>query len=238
MVKNLKTYLWCAFLAVLLVLLLREAWVVAVEHVLVPDWKSFKWSRLSWPNVFKHFNLGLYWWFMVGIALYYLIREILVRRSEYYKGVFNGIETLSHEFSHSLAGFLMGRRIHSMHVEERQGNVVTSGPAWSRPFVSLAPYTLPFITYIGLAFRTLIAWKTTWLFDIIIGATMGFHLGCFTRQTGTYQPDINRFSTLWFPFLYIAVWTVFNFNVIAVSFWGSKNFFTAIWWVIQHLVVW
>lgn len=238
MKRNVNIYLWCVGLAVLLGLLLREMWVVAVEHVLLPDWNSFAWSRLSWPNVFKHFNLGLYWWFMVGTAVYPLLRKFLASRSPNMNRRFNGIETLTHEFSHTLVGFLTGRRIHSMHVEENSGEVVTSGPEWGRPFVSLAPYTLPFLTYILLALRTLIAWEYTWLFDILIGISLGFHLVCFVRETRLYQTDINRFSSLWFPGLYIAVCAVFNFNVIAVSFWSSKNLFTAIWWVIQHLFVW
>ncbi len=236
--KSFSLYLWCLALAVLLALLLREMWVVAVEHVLLPDWKSFEWRRLSWPNVFKHFNLGLYWWLMLGVAVYPLLRKFLAPRFPMLKKRCNVVETLTHEFSHTLVSFLTGRLIHSVHVEENTGAVVTSGPEWSRPFVSLAPYTLPFLTYMLLALRTLIAWQNTWLFDIIIGVTLGFHVVCFIRETHRYQTDINRFATLWFPGLYIAVWTVFNFNVIAVSFWNSKNLFTAIWWVLQHLVIW
>jgi len=238
MKKNVTLYLWCVVLAVLLILLLREAWVVAVEHVIVPDWEQFSWKRLSWPNVFKNFNLGLYWWFLLGVLVYPLLRRYLAPRSERAASAFNGVETLSHEFSHSLVGFFTGRRIHSFHVEENSGQVVTSGSGWSVPLVSLAPYTLPFLTYVGLALRTLIAWQNTWLFDILIGVTLGFHIVCFARETRLYQTDINRFATLWFPFLYIAVWAVFNFNVIAVSFWNSKNFFTAVWWVLYNLVVW
>lgn len=27
-------------------------------------------------------------------------------------------------------------------------------------------------------------------------------------------------------------------TLIMVSFWSNKNFFTAIWWVLQHLFAW
>lgn len=238
MKNKLRVYLWCVVMAILLALLLREAWVIVVEHIILPDWQYFSWDKLSWPNLFKQFNIGLYWWFAIGFFVYLLTRKFLVRHSRTLRSTFNFMETLSHEFSHTLVGILTGRRVQSFHVEENTGQVVTSGSEWNRPFVSLAPYTLPFLTYIALALRTLIAWHNTWLFDILIGMTLGFHLVCFARETRLYQTDINRFPSLWFPLMYIALWTVFNFNVIAVSFWSSKNVFTALWWVLQHIFVW
>ena len=231
-------YLWSVVLAIVLALLLRETWVIVVQHIIQPDWQHLSWDKLSWPNVFKHFNLGLYWWMVIGLLAYLLIRKFLVRHSSTLRSAFNFMETLSHEFSHSLVGILTGRRVRSLHVEEETGQVVTSGSTWNHPFVSLAPYTLPYLTYIGLALRTLIAWQNTWLFDIIIGMTLGFHLVCFARETRLYQTDINHFRSLWFPLTYIALWAVFNFNVIAVSFWSSKNVFTAIWWVLKNLILW
>ena len=236
--QNVSWYLWCVVMAVLLALLLRETWDIVVNHIVVPDWKQFKWSLLSWPNVFKNFNLGLYWWFAVGVLLFLVVRKFLVPRSRFFTGAFNGMETRVHEFSHELMCFLTGRRVLSKHVEENTGEVISSGPEWGAPLVSLSPYTFPYITYVGLALRMMIEWKSTWLFDILVGMTLGFHVWCFARETRLFQSDINRFSTLWFPGLYIAMCMVFNFNVFAVSFWSSKNLFTAIWWVIQHLFVW
>lgn len=236
--KSLSIYLWCIVLAVLLALLLREAWVVAVDHVLLPDWKSFEWKRLSWPNVFKNFNLGLYWWFMVGIAIYPLLRRYLAPRSKWLQGVLQYTETDSHESVHEKVAILLGRDVHEKVVKQNSGHILSSGPKWSRPFTSLAPYTFPYITYIGLALRSLIDIRHTWLFDIFLGMTLGFYLVRFFLETRVKQPDIHQFSTIWFPRLYITVWMVFNFNLFAVSFWSNKNLFTAFWWVIQHLFIW
>lgn len=238
MARTVWIYVWCVVLALLLALLLHESWVVAVEHVLLPDWKHFEWSRLSWPNVFKRFNLGLYWWFTVGIVVYIIFRLSVVPRFDGIRYALELKETDSHESLHSFVAMLLGRRVTEKVVKQRTGHIMSSGPEWSHTFTSLAPYTLPLVTYMGLAVRALIAWQSTWLFDIILGITMGFYLVRFANETRTYQTDINRFPTKWFPFLYIAVWTVFNFNVITVSFWSSKNLFTAIWWVLQHLVIW
>ena len=238
MVKNLSIYVWCVVLAVLLALLLREAWVVAVEHVLLPDWEHFEWNRLSWPNVFKRFNLGLYWWFTVGIVAYLILRIHVIPRCDRIKDALEMQEIDSHESSHSFVAMLLGRRVSEKVVKKNSGHIMSSGPGWSHMFTSLAPYTLPLVTYLGLAFRSLIAWQSTWLFDIIVGMTMGFYIYRHMTETRDYQPDINHFRTKLFPYLYIAVWTVFNFNVITVTFWSSKNFFTALWWVLQHLVVW
>lgn len=236
--RNRRIYVWCVVLAVLLALLLREAWVVAVEHVLVPDWQHFSWSRLSWPNVLKHYNMGLYWWFTMGVIAYLILRTCVVPRYKRIEKKFELYETDSHESSHTHVGNLLGRDVTEKKVTQNSGYIISSGPEWSRPSTMLAPYTLPLVTYIGLAFRSMIAWQNTWLFDIILGLSMGFYVYRFAVETRNYQTDINSFSTLWFPYLYIAVWTVFNFNVIAVTFWNSKNFFTAIWWVLQHLFIW
>ena len=236
--KSLSTYLWCIVLAVLLALLLREAWIVAMNHVLLPDWKYFKWSRLSWPNVFENFNLGLYWWFVLGIAFYPLLRTYLSPRSKWLQGVFHYLETDSHESVHEKVAILLGRDVHEKVVKKNSGYIMSSGSKWSRPFTSLAPYTFPYITYIGLALRSLIDDRYTWLFDILLGMTLGFYFVRFAIETRAKQPDIYQFSTIWFPRLYIAVWLVFNFNVFVVSFWKNMNLFTAIWWVIRHLFPW
>ena len=113
--------------------------------------------------------------------------------------------------------------------------VVSSGPAWSRPFMTLAPYTVPYMTLFLLAFRAITVPQNAWLFDIITGITFGFHLVCFITQTRKYQKDINQFDTLWLPGLYIAVWAVFNLVLLMVTFWASKNFFKALWWIISSL---
>lgn len=236
-------YVWSGVLAVLLVLLLREAWHVAVGHVLAPDWNAMTWSKFAWQpergvsnfNLLRNFNMGIYWWFGVGMAIYPLARWLLVRKGWAKKRSFTDMETLAHEFSHWLVGKLMGRRMHSFHAEEETGVVMSSGKEWSRPFMSLAPYTVPYLTLFLLAFRAITVPQNAWLFDIITGMTFGFHLVCFATQTRNYQTDINRFATMWFPYLYIAVWAVFNFVLMAVTFWASKNFFKALWWIVASL---
>lgn len=50
----------------------------------------------------------------------------------------------------------MGRRMHSFHSEEHMGTVLSSGSEWSRPFMALAPYTFPLVTYLMLALRAII----------------------------------------------------------------------------------
>lgn len=236
-------YVWSAVLAILLMLLLREAWHVAVDHVLVPDWRGLAWSKFAWQpergvsnfNLLRNFNMGIYWWFAVGVAIYPLARWLLVKYGLVQKRWFTEEETHAHENSHRLVGKLLGRRIHSIHSEENTGVVTSSGKEWNRLFMTLAPYTIPYMTLFLLAFRAITVPQNAWLFDIITGSTFGFHLVCFITQTGKHQTDINRFATLWFPSLYIAVFAVFNFVLFSVTFWGSKNFFSALWWIFASL---
>ena len=106
-------YIWSGVLAVLLVLLLREAWHVTVDHVLVPDWKHFRVSRLVYYyNPLINFNIGLYWWFGVGFVVYPLSRWLFVKLHLAHKYSFTDIETLSHELSHWIVGKFLGRHIH------------------------------------------------------------------------------------------------------------------------------
>ena len=101
----------------------------------------------------------------------------------------------------------------------------------NRVFVSLAPYCLPIYTYFFLFFRMLIVTEGRWIYDIIIGTTIAFHAFCFKSQTSQQQPDIHQFP-LTFSYLYITAALLFNINTILVSYWSSKNIFTALWFTV------
>lgn len=96
-------YIWSTLLALLLLLLLRESWHIAVDHILLPDIRNFSLNRLVYYyNPIKNFNIGLYWWFAVGFMVYPLARWLLVRCRIFKKQWFSEIETFSHEFLHWL----------------------------------------------------------------------------------------------------------------------------------------
>ena len=93
---------------------------------------------------------------------------------------------------------------------------------------ALAPYCLPIFTYMLLALRCLVQPEGLWIFDILVGSTIAFHVLCFVRQTGNHQTDINQYP-LYFSYLYIVTMQLVNLCIILVAFFPNYNVFTSVW---------
>lgn len=173
-------------------------------------------------------NLEMYEWTAVGIVAFLLLKGLLRRNLEW-------METFSHELTHTVVSLLTLRKVHQFKAGERTGEVTTSGGGLSEVFVSLAPYCLPIFTYLLLFIRPLVAKDGLWIFDILIGLTIAFHAVCFVTQTGNHQTDIKKYP-LAFSYAYIAAALLFNINTMLVSYWSSKNVFSAWWYCINGIV--
>ena len=127
-------------------------------------------------------------------------------------------ETFTHELTHTIVAILFFRRIHSFEANDNSGQIMSSGSDKTLVFIDLAPYCLPLYTYILLVFRAICS-----------------------LQIGSYQTDINK-RPLYFSYTYIATALLFNLCVLIVSYWSSKNVFTAFWYVVksvfEHLFIW
>ena len=207
MSKTLK-YVFIPFLILLLALQLRES-VGIVKAIFFPR-----------PPMTVSGNLGIYLWTAVGAVAYTFLRFFLRKNVKW-------LETFSHEFTHTVVSLMLFRKIHSFKVGQSAGEVTTSGSSFTQVFVSLAPYCLPVFTYLLLFIRPLIKTDSLNIYDVLIGVSIAFHAICFRMQTGSHQPDINRFPLV-FSYLYISTALLFNINTIAVSYWSSKNVFTAL----------
>ncbi len=214
MSKALK-YVFIPLLALLLALQLRES-VGIVKAIFFPT-----------PPMTVTGNLDMYLWTAVGAVAYTLLRGLLRKNIVW-------LETFSHELTHIVVSLMLFRKIHSFRAGQGSGEVTTSGSDVSRVFVSLAPYCLPIFTYLLLFFRPLIKADSLYVYDILVGISIAFHAICFKTQTGNHQPDINRFP-LFFSYLYIAAALLFNLNTILVSYWSSKNVFTAFVYSLQSM---
>lgn len=214
MSKALK-YVFIPLLALLLALQLRES-VGIVKAIFFPT-----------PPMTVSGNLDMYLWTAVGAVAYTLLRGLLRKNIVW-------LETFSHELTHIVVSLMLFRKIHSFRAGQGSGEVTTSGSDVSRVFVSLAPYCLPIFTYLLLFFRPLIKADSLYVYDILVGISIAFHAICFKTQTGNHQPDINRFP-LFFSYLYIAAALLFNLNTILVSYWSSKNVFTAFVYSLQSM---
>ena len=174
-------------------------------------------------------QLGIYQWVAVGIVAYATVYQGLKRLNG--SGFRNLLwfETFTHEFTHTVVAILLLREVHSFHAEKSSGVISTSGRVdWLSPMVLLAPYCLPIYTYGLLALRSLMDFHGLFIFDIIVGMTLAFHVVNFWKDTGNHQPDITQHPLL-FSYLYIATNLCINFVIVWVAFFPGYNVFTSLW---------
>ena len=215
MKKNIKYIILTLIIGILLIFILFIGWDI-LRRILFP-------RRGTWIG-----NLQLYMWTGIGIVAFLVVKRFIKENLQLF-------ETFTHELVHTIVSILLFRRIHSFKANGDNGLITTSGNEKTLVFVDLAPYCLPLYTYLLLAFRAIATSQFLWCVDIIIGISIAFHANCFIKQTGSYQSDINK-RPLYFSYTYIATALLFNFCVILVSFWSSKNVFTAFWHVIMNII--
>lgn len=122
--------------------------------------------------------------FVAAVALYYL----LLRR--YY-----ALQVFEHEFTHAIVALMFFRRVSGFVATERGGHITHSGRFgghFGDMMITLAPYFLPTLT-LGLALIRPIA-PDIWFpwFDVLIGATLGYHTTSTIDETITnYRATTN-----------------------------------------------
>lgn len=173
-------------------------------------------------------QLTVFQWVGAGIAIYAVVYNILPQRSALRNNLL-WFETFTHELTHTVVAIMLLREVHSFHAEKSSGVITSSGRIdWLRPVVSLAPYCLPIYTYPLLALRSMMDFHGLWIFDIIIGMTIAFHIVNFWKDTSPRQPDINQHPFV-FSYLYILTALCINLAIIWVAFFPHYNVFTSLW---------
>lgn len=163
-----------------------------------------------------------YTWLLVGIAVFFIADRIIGK--ERYGNFF----VFSHELDHAVVSVLLFKKVHSFRAGLDSGEIYhTAGGSFSKVLISLAPYCLPLYTYAFLLVRAAAIPSLYWLFDLLIGISLGFYAFIFRHDARSDQPDINQYSTLLFPYLYIAAFQAFNLSVILRSLLQDKNVFKA-----------
>jgi len=172
----------------------------------------------------------LYLWFSIGIVIY-----IIIRRLSFLRKNAKWFETWTHELIHTIVGLLFLQKIHSFRAGDGAGEIYHSGHFSRNIFISLAPYCLPIYTYIFCILRLLSASKSLWIFDLMIGLTLAFHVVCFLKQTRSYQTDIREFGLIT-SYFYIASFQLFNATIvlltIKVGIWNAFIYQTTHFWKI------
>lgn len=177
---------------------------------------------------FVYANYTSYYWFLIGIGAY-LVLGLFFRKNRKW------LQTFSHELTHTLVGMLYFRKIHSFTAERGEGVMSYTPSRYNigAVMISLSPYFLPIFTIFLLLIRHMIAGDSVYIFDILIGFTFAFHLGCFIAQTGSYQTDLQKHG-LFFSYLVIATWLTLNVSLVVLSIYSNLfpvlvGYFKAAW---------
>ncbi len=157
-------------------------------------------------------NFMTYQWLLYGMIAYFILRKLkfFARNEEW-------LQTTSHEMSHAVVGMLFFHKIHSLEVNhEGEGEVRHSGGNFGNMFICLAPYCLPLITYMVMINRIVGAREYFYIFDIVLGLSLAFHIVCFSTQTGSYQPDIQKPGYVRSYLFLVTMW-LFNASLILLD---------------------
>lgn len=174
-------------------------------------------------------HLDRYQYVGIGIAAYIAISFIKMFNQNR-----EWMQTFSHEMTHTIVGLLFLRKIHSFSAGQGSGEMSHSGGLrFGDIFISLAPYCLPIFTFAMFLFRELSAAKSIYIFDILIGFTLAFHIDCFRRQTGNHQTDISK-NGYTRSYMFILAMLICNLTIILESvrrglFEGIKHIAIAYW---------
>lgn len=177
-----------------------------------------------------------YLWMGVGFIVYIIFHKFFFRKN------IDIMQTMSHEGAHMLIGALfLRRKIYQFNAKSadslsygdntlgfvsssRKGNYISI-------MSTLAPYMLPYLTFLLLLFRLMIKNECLPIVDVIIGFSLMFYIFCWKKDTRSDQSDI-RLCGVFLSYLYIATFLLFNISLIIYSVSGGisqpMNIFGAI----------
>jgi hypothetical protein len=185
-----------------------------------------------------------YMWMAVGFVIYLIFHKFFFRKN------IDIMQTMSHEGAHMLVGALFLRRkiyqfnaksSDSLSFNDNALGFVSSEVKNGRISImsTLAPYTLPYITFVLLFFRLMIKNECLPIIDTIIGFSLMFYFLCWKKDTRRDQSDI-QLCGIFLSYLYIITFVLFNISLIIYSVSGGitepmniieavKLYFTQTW---------
>ena len=147
------------------------------------------------------------------------------------------LHTLSHEGLHMAACLMLFRKVESLKATSDEGGIIHHYGE-SNIFISLAPYTLPLITFILLAIQMLISPKYE-AFGLVVGFSFFFYLHAFWLDARPYQTDILSHGIVT-SYLYIIAFASMNFAICLYAvdmklFNAFAHYFSDIWGMVAGL---
>jgi hypothetical protein len=175
--------------------MIRRLLNLALTIALAPFiyWFSYQGYKL----LVSVFTLDSTKWFLGGAALSLVVYALLLNNN------IDFVEHLFHELEHAAVAFIFTfqwpRR---MEVDPEQGSKVVVPPRGGC-ITTLGPSFFPLLTVPLLLLKTLLALALPLLkvpfptflavvFDLLIGATLMFHLLCSLKEFGSFQSDVKK----------------------------------------------
>lgn len=168
-----------------------------------------------------------YLWMAVGFVVYLIFHKFFFRKN------IDIMQTMSHEGAHMLVGALfLRRKIYQFNAKSSDAlsygdntlGFVSSSRKGNRISImsALAPYMLPYLTFLLLFFRLMIKNECLPIIDVIIGFSLMFYILCWKKDTRRDQSDI-QLCGVFLSYLYIATFLLFNISLIIYSVSGGVS---------------
>ena len=182
-----------------------------------------------------------YLWMGVGFVIYVVFHKFFFRKN------IDIMQAMSHEGAHMLVGALfLRRKIYQFNAKSSDalsyGDNTLGFVSSSRKnnYISimsmLAPYMLPYLTFLLLFFRLMIKNECLPIVDVIIGFSLMFYFFCWKKDTRRDQSDI-QLCGVFLSYLYIITFLLFNISIIIYAVSGGISEPMNIFGAIKHYFV-
>ena len=162
-------------------------------------------------NSFKTNTYQGYLWLGIGMVAFIIIAAIFFKKN------LDIMQTMTHEGSHMLvSGLFLRKKISEF--KAKSADSLSDNDI----IMLLAPYMLPYLTFIFVFIRLMIKNECLPIIDFIIGFTLMFHITCWKKDTRSDQSDLQR-SGVFRSYLYIFTFLFFNIAIILYSLGGGMS---------------
>ena len=182
-----------------------------------------------------------YLWLGVGFLIYLICHRFFFRKN------IDIMQTMSHEGAHMLVGALfLRRKIYQFNAKSADTlsygdntlGFVSSSRRGNRINIlsTLAPYMLPYLTFLLFLFRLMIKDECLPIIDVVIGFSLMFYFFCWKKDTRPDQSDI-QLCGVFLSYLYIITFLLFNMSLIIYALSGGMTDPMNIFGAIKHYFV-
>jgi hypothetical protein len=162
-------------------------------------------------------------YFLLGIGISLVFGWLSRRRT---KASF--LATFSHELTHAVFAWIHLCKVQGLSATAGEGGgILISGRLKGSFLIALSPYFFPLFTIILIVIKLIVIPPIYPFIDLLIGATLLFHLGVFKVQTSDIQTDIKMFG-FFFSYSFIGLMNIIMLLLILSTFDCSPFSFTDI----------